>query len=167
MKERIEDILLSTTTRMVLVVAIVLSGLHLAESVYFKVKEEILRAEVREQLSPFDQQVMDWSYELRDMPSKYEGNCMPVAQELQKRIVATGRMAVIIVTDPEPGDDIYHAMVMYDSEPDGRFDRVIDNGYSTGNAPWPRDALYAGDFGKYMGVCKKPEGNKCAVTTPI
>ena len=158
------------SSRLLLVISLVCLVLSVASMIagnYDELEIMLVRMEVRSELSPFNQQVMDWSYELKDMESPYEGNCVPVAQELQKRIVATGRMAVIIVTDPEPGDDIYHAMVMYDSDKSGTFDRVIDNGYSTGNAPWPRDSLYDGAFGKYLGICKEPEGNKCLVSTPI
>ncbi len=106
---------------------------------------------------PFQREVAKWSHSLKDWPppAPDKGNCLPVAKQLQKRIVATGRMAIIIGTNPTPEDNIGHAMVMYDSDKDGRFDSVIDNGYSTKHIPQTRDDLYAGEFGAYLGQCKE------------
>ncbi len=106
---------------------------------------------------PFQREVAKWSHSLKDWPppAPGRGNCYPVAKQLQKRIVATGRMAIIIVTDPTPEDDIKHAMVMYDGDEDGRFDSVIDNGYSTKHIPQTKDDLHAGKFGAYLGQCKE------------
>lgn len=107
-------------------------------------------------VDPFQSQVSEWSHSLKDWPAPESstGNCYPVSKQLQKRIVATGRMAIIIVTDPTPEDDINHAMVMYDSDKDGSFDSVIDNGYSTKHIPQPRSGLLEGKFGKYLGRCE-------------
>lgn len=104
---------------------------------------------------PFQRQVAEWSHSLKDWPppAPGRGNCYPVAKQLQKRIVETGRMAIIIVTDPTPDDDIKHAMVMYDSDSNGGFDSVIDNGYSTKHIPLPSSGLREGKFGEYLGQC--------------
>lgn len=108
-------------------------------------------------MTAFQRQVSEWSYSLRNFPppAPGRGNCYPVAKQLQKLIVATGRMAIIVVTDPTPHDVIKHAMVMYDSDANGGFDSVIDNGYSTNHIPQPKSALHEGKFGVYIGHCKK------------
>lgn len=120
-------------------------------------------------MDSFDYIVAGWSSDLKTTPypSNSSGNCLPVVVELQKRIVRTGRMAIIVVTNPNPENRILHAMLMYGHEKGGRFSRIIDNGYLTDNYPKPAKDLYTGEFGEYIGVCKTPHGGRCAVSEPF
>mgnify|MGYP001815413833 FL=1 len=107
----------------------------------------------------FEQTVQEWSIELAGSikaPEGVDGNCLPVAMELQKRIVDTGRIAFIAVVDPEEMEG-RHAVVVYSSEVSGRLDSVIDNGYSTYNKVLPKDFLDTNVFGEYIGTCKDPD----------
>jgi hypothetical protein len=107
----------------------------------------------------FEQTVQEWSVELSNnipKPKDVDGNCLPVAMELQKRIVETGRIAFVAVVDPEELEG-RHAVVVYSSEVNGRLDSVIDNGYSTYNKVVPKDFLDTGVFGEYVGTCKDPD----------
>ncbi len=119
-------------------------------------------------LEPFDYRVYKWSFDLRNTPPPWEGagNCVPVVVELQKRITSTGRMAVIVAVDP-PGKGPDHAMLMYAHKKGGKFSRLIDNGLLTQNHPKHNKGLYSGEYGKYLGVCKKPEGNRCVLDEPF
>lgn len=106
----------------------------------------------------FDDMVERWSMELDAIApvvdlGEASGNCLEVAVELQKRIVATGRMAVIPLVKYE-GKIVGHVLVMYDSDKDGRFDSVIDNGYETNHRVMPREALYNNELGNYVGLCE-------------
>lgn len=107
----------------------------------------------------FTDQVDVWAEELSESipsPDVVDGNCLPVALELQRRIVDTGRSALIVVIElPENVNN--HALVMYTSEPGGRFDYVIDNGFSTGLVSQPRALLNKGHLGgEYYGTCLEP-----------
>lgn len=110
----------------------------------------------------FEQTVEEWSTELSESIAAIqvlpdvEGNCLPVALELQKRIVDTGRIAFIAVVHPEELET-GHALVVYSSEVAGRLDSVIDNGYSTYNKVQPKDFLDTGVFGTYTGTCQDPD----------
>lgn len=117
-------------------------------------------------VTPFTKKVAGWSWELRDMANPYKsgGNCLAVAQEIQSRLVKEGRMAVILITDPDPNDGESHAIVLFNSKVNGRLDSVIDNGFVTKNFPRKRSGLYTGVFGKYMGqidYCDTTHKNKC------
>lgn len=109
--------------------------------------------------STFNDQVGEWAEELAEVtpnPEDTDGNCLPVAVELQRRIVDTGRSALIVAIDTEDPDND-HALVLYTSEPGGRFDFVIDNGYSTAWVAQPRVLLDKGHLGgKYYGTCMEP-----------
>ena len=113
----------------------------------------------------FEQTVEQWSKELSEsiapvkITDDIEGNCLPVAMELQRRIVDTGRIAFIAVTHPE-NLETGHALVVYSSEIKGRLDSVIDNGFSTYNKVVPKDFLDTGVFGKYTGTCEDPDPSK-------
>ena len=107
----------------------------------------------------FNDQVGEWAEELTevtDNPIDTDGNCLPVAVELQRRIVDTGRSALIVAIHTEdPLND--HALVLYTSEPGGRFDYVIDNGFSTAWVAQPRALLDKGLLGgEYYATCMKP-----------
>ena len=108
----------------------------------------------------FEQTVQEWSVELNkniSAPEGVDGNCLPVAMELQKRIVETGRIAFIAIVDPEEMVG-RHAVVAYSSKiGSGKLDSVIDNGYSTYNKVLPKDFLDTGVFGEYVGTCKDPD----------
>lgn len=110
-------------------------------------------------VATFEQTVEEWSKELGNSivaPKDVDGNCLPVAIELQKRIVNTGRIAFVAVVDPEEMEG-RHAVVVYSGEVGGRLDSVIDNGYSTYNKVLPKDFLDTGVFGEYVGTCKDPD----------
>ena len=110
---------------------------------------------------PFLNEVSDWSVDITSVtpgPAPDKGNCLPVALKLQKLIVDTGRMAILVVTDPTPDDEILHVVVIFDADKDGRFDHIIDNGYSTSHFPRHSSGLYDGNFGKYIGVLRKVAG---------
>ena len=115
---------------------------------------------------PFNVTVGRWSHDLKDTPKPVgsKGNCLPVAVELQRRIVATGRMAWIVSIDPTPNDGISHAVVVYDSDKNGRVDSFADNGYITRWNPMPVGPLLAGKHGKFEGRCVNPEGSYCTLT---
>ena len=108
----------------------------------------------------FNDQVGEWAEEITEATPPVQvsdteaGNCLPVALELQKRIVATGRSAIIVAVAPPTGAN--HALVLYASKPGGRFDYVIDNGFSTAWVAQPRELLNNGTFGKYYATCKDP-----------
>lgn len=124
----------------------------------FNFDAQAMSAPVSEALQ-FEQTVQEWSAELEEsipMPKEIDGNCLPVAMELQKRIVDTGRIAFIAVVDPKEMEG-RHAVVVYSSEVNGRLDSVIDNGYSTYNKVLPKDFLDTGVFGEYIGTCKDPD----------
>lgn len=107
----------------------------------------------------FEQTVQEWSAELEvsvPKPEDIDGNCLPVAMELQKRIVETGRIAFIAIVDPTELEG-RHAVVVYSSKVAGRLDSVIDNGYSTFNKVVPKDFLDTGVFGEYIGTCNDPD----------
>ena len=107
----------------------------------------------------FEQTVQEWSVELSKSiptPAEVEGNCLPVAMELQKRIVNTGRIAFIAVVDKDVLPT-RHAMVVYSSEVGGRLDSVIDNGAATFNKVVPKDFLDEDVFGTYLGTCEDPD----------
>jgi len=118
--------------------------------------------------NPFNRQVHKWAYDLRKtaVPKGNVGNCVPVAVALQGRIVKSGRMAFIIITDPTPDDDISHALVEYDSDLDGRVDSVIDNGYTTNFYPGPVSGIREGLYGKFVGYCHSPLPNGYCYTSP-
>jgi hypothetical protein len=106
----------------------------------------------------FEQTVQEWSKEVAantPNPEGLNGNCLPVAIELQKRIVDTGRIAFVAIVDP-PEMDGLHALVVYSSEVAGRLDSVIDNGFSTYHIVQPKDFLDTHVFGEYIGTCKDP-----------
>ena len=113
----------------------------------------------------FEMQVQEWSVELSESMESVqvtpdsEGNCLPVAAELQKRIVDSGRIAFIGVVYPET-IDTGHAIVVYSSKVAGRLDSVIDNGFSTYNKVLPKDFLDTGVFGEYAGTCQGPDVTK-------
>ena len=113
----------------------------------------------------FNDTVGEWAEEISDSTPSVQvtedtsGNCLPVAVELQKRIVATGRSALIVAVDV-PDLDTGHALVLYTSEPGGRFDYVIDNGFSTAWVAQPRTLLDRGVFGTYYATCKDPVPSK-------
>ena len=115
---------------------------------------------------PFNTTVGHWSHELKDIPKPAgsNGNCLPVAVELQRRIVRTGRMAWIVSIDPTPNDNISHAVVVYDSDLDGRIDSFADNGFVTKWTPGRVGPLLRGDYGKFEGRCVEPEGGRCRLT---
>ena len=107
----------------------------------------------------FEQTVQKWSAELSEsipQPEEVDGNCLPVAMELQKRIVETGRIAFIAIVDPEEMIG-RNAVVVYSSKVSGRLDSVIDNGYSTYNKVLTKDFLDTGVFGEYIGTCENPD----------
>jgi hypothetical protein len=107
----------------------------------------------------FEMQVGKWSEEINagtPTPPKAGGNCLPVAMELQKRIVDTGRIAFVAVVDKDVLPT-RHAMVVYSSKVAGRLDSVIDNGSATFNKVVPKDFLDTGVFGTYLGTCKDPD----------
>jgi len=110
----------------------------------------------------FDEQVEQWAEDLDiampivQVTETVSGNCLAVAVELQSRIVATGRMAVIPYVEYEDLD-AGHVLVMYDSDLDGRFDSVIDNGYVTNYKVLPRETLDNNLLGKYTGTCLEPD----------
>jgi hypothetical protein len=113
-------------------------------------------------VATFEQTVEEWSVELNGSiptPKDAGGNCLPVAMELQKRIVNTGRIAFVSVVDPEEMEGA-HAVVVYSSKVNGRLDSVIDNGYSTYNKVLPKDFLDTGVFGKYIGTCEDPDPSR-------
>ena len=136
----------------------------------FEVAPVVLK-ERQNTFHPFLMKVARWSWELRDtpapMPGPDAGNCLPVAIELQKRIVATGRMAILLVTDPDPTDEIKHALVLFDHDKDGSFDHVIDNGFSTGHFPRESAGLYTGEFGVYLGRLQKNRNGTYRIATAI
>lgn len=114
--------------------------------------------------NPFNRQVHEWAYSLRKTPAPEgnPGNCLPVAVALQSRIVKSGRMAFIILTDPTPDDPINHALVEYDSDLDGRVDSVIDNGHVTNFYPGPVSGIREGMYGTFLGYCNDPlPGGRC------
>lgn len=115
---------------------------------------------------PFNATVGHWSHQLKDIPKPKgaTGNCLPVAVELQRRIVATGRMAWIVSIDPTPEDNISHAVVVYDSDANGRIDSFADNGYVTKWKPMPVGPLMRGQHGKFQGRCVEPKGHQCILT---
>ena len=76
-------------------------------------------------------------------------------------------MAIIVSVDPTPADDISHAVVVYDSDLDGRFDSFADNGFLTRWVPKPYGPLLRGQHGKYEGRCVQPEGSRCKLTGTI
>ena len=110
----------------------------------------------------FEDTVESWSAELEEsvpavqVTPDVEGNCLPVAVELQRRIVETGRIAFIAIVEP-PNLETAHAVVVYSSKVAGRLDSVIDNGYSTQNKVKPTDFLDTGVFGLYTGTCMGPD----------
>lgn len=119
-------------------------------------------------VNDFNKKVAGWSWELKDMPNPYKagGNCLAVAQEIQKRLRDEGRMALILATDPIPDDGASHAIVLYNSDPQGTLDSVIDNGFVTDNFPRKRAGLYTGQFGKYLGEvdrCVFEQKNLCYI----
>ena len=83
-----------------------------------------------------------------------EGNCLPVAMELKKRILATGRKAHIALVS-EKGATSGHALVLFNSDIDGSLDSIIDNGFATNHKVKPRDFLDIGLYGEYVGTCTK------------
>jgi hypothetical protein len=108
----------------------------------------------------FNEQVGVWAEELTevtDNPIDTDGNCLPVAVELQRRIVETGRSALIVaINTDDPLND--HALVLYTSKLGGRFDYVIDNGYSTAWVAQPRVLLDEGLLGgEYYATCMEPK----------
>lgn len=115
----------------------------------------------------FDYKVSQWSVDLQSTPPPdgHGGNCVPVAQELQKRIVKSGRMAIVVAVDPPTGPK--HAMVMYSHEKGGNFSRLIDNGALTAHYPKRKEGLYEGKFGKYLGVCNRWRGSICLLDEPF
>lgn len=118
---------------------------------------------------PFHNTVAAWSHQLKDTPKPKgaSGNCLPVAVELQKRIVRTGRMAIIVSVDPTPADNISHAVVVFDSDMNGSFDSFADNGFLTRWTVKPYGPLLRGEYGKYEGRCVEPEGFRCRLTGSI
>lgn len=113
--------------------------------------------------SKFNQQVERWSKELDRVMDSIQvtptdsGNCLPVAIGLIKLIEHTGRKAVIAYVHKE-GDTAGHAMVLFDSNRDGKLDSIIDNGSYTYHAVLPRVLLDDGFFGEYRGTCDDPDG---------
>jgi hypothetical protein len=135
----------------------------LTASLYLYVEKpfdfEVTNTTPASKVATFEQTVEEWSVELNDSiltPKDVEGNCLPVAMELQKRIVDSGRIAFVAVVDPEEMEG-RHAVVVYSSKVSGRLDSVIDNGYSTYNKVLPKDFLDTGVFGKYIGTCEDPD----------
>lgn len=106
----------------------------------------------------FTEVVEGWSQNLGDntplitTPEGVEGNCLPVAIELQKRIAAAGRMALIALVRNK-GADVGHALILFNSEINGRLDSIIDNGYATQHKVKPREFLDIGLYGEYVGTC--------------
>ncbi len=131
--------------------------------------------EADEYPNTFNHTVARWSNELRGItpPGYNGGNCLAVARELQKRIVDSGRMAFIVITDPPGNGDIKHASVLYDSDGDDSLDSVIDNGFLTSNYPVIRAVLYRGPnsvFGRYLGQveeCDPVDKNLCTLNDRI
>ena len=119
----------------------------------------------------FNERVGVWARDLHSTPNPAgsNGNCLPVAVKLQSRIVDTGRMAVILAVDPTPDDDILHAIVFYDSDKDGSFDSLIDNGYTTNFVVQPESKLRDGSLGKYVGKCEDvdPRKGQCRIGMKI
>lgn len=109
----------------------------------------------------YNLRVQQWSMELRDLPSPEgrEGNCTPVAVELQRRIVRSGRMALLVVIRTDP--DTTHILVMYNSCKEcTQTDSLIDNGWANNHIPLPRSALTSGELGKFMGYCQLVKHNQ-------
>lgn len=92
---------------------------------------------------------------------------MPFVVEMQKRIVGTGRMAIIVVVDPVPSGKAKHAMLMYGNEKGGKFNKLIDNGQLTKFHPKNSQGLYERKYGEYIGICKEPFGGMCYVDEPF
>lgn len=100
--------------------------------------------------------VQRWSRELRDLPSPEGrgGNCTPVAVELQRRIVKSGRMALLVVVKPDTGGPD-HLLVLYSScKKCARTDSLIDNGWANSHIPIPKVNLTNGSLGKFRGYCQ-------------
>lgn len=110
----------------------------------------------------FDERVSEWAVEISASTpeAKSGGNCLPVAMKLRDRIWDSGRIAVVIGNNPDPTTQRGHAMVMYDSDKDGLFDSVIDNGFLTSFVPQTHEKLFDGSYGEYWGVCKEPDAEK-------
>lgn len=117
----------------------------------------------------FEEQVEYWADEINldtpapTSPNGIKGNCLPVAAELQARIIRAGHDAHIILIDSTPGVYGNHAIVLFDLDGDNILDSVIDNGASTKRDVLPREVLDNGSLGEYFGVCftLNPQSMKC------